>query len=400
MRLFWVSCYCGSNTFDKLFKCLKNKPEVSIQNYLSLLLSGVNYNGVQNTTLSERQISRGQKIIYWKAYKEDLENSDIIEYLPFVTVPVIGQIFRFCAVLFKLINYLLRGEKPQLIICDVMRFWVSTPALLFGKLFGVKMVGFAADIPQMYLHQYKGRVSWIHSLQRKFYSSVTTHYDAYIELSSYMDEHINPHKRPMIVIEGLVDSITIESSQKQTKKQHANKNIILMYTGGLYEKYGVKMLIDAVASRTDSKIELWLLGKGELEEYINTLNNENIKFLGYCPHDKVVKMQQQADFLINPRFSNEDYTKFSFPSKIMEYLVSGTPVISTKLKGIPNEYFNYIIPIEEETISGLNDAFDTVLRMSASEYTSLGERGRQFVLQKKNNKIQAMRLISWIEKLK
>ncbi|SNU03301.1 Glycosyltransferase involved in cell wall bisynthesis [Prevotellaceae bacterium MN60] len=295
---------------------------------------------------------------------------------------------------------MLRREKPQLVICDVMRFWVSTPALLFGKIFGVKMVGFAADIPQMYLHQYKGNISWIHSLQRKFYSSITTHYDAYIELSSYMDEHINPKNRPMIVVEGLVDSTSVVNHQdRQIERQTSSNNIILMYTGGLYEKYGVKMLIDAVASRKDSKIELWLLGKGELEEYLSTLNNANIKYFGYCPHDKVVTMQQQADFLINPRFSNEDYTKYSFPSKIMEYLVSGTPVISTRLKGIPDVYFNYIIPIEEETVEGLSVVLDQILQMDTDELNTLGNKGRDFVLKNKNNSVQAKRIVDWLETL-
>lgn len=400
MRLFWVSCLCSSSTFDELFKELKNKPEVSIQHYLALLISGLSNNGIKNTTLCDRQISRGNGRLFWRGYKEQDNNDHIIEYLPFISIPVVSQIVRFCAVIIKLIGYLLRREKPQLVICDVMRFWVSTPALLFGKIFGVKMVGFAADIPQMYLHQYKGNISWIHSLQRKFYSSITTHYDAYIELSSYMDEHINPKNRPMIVVEGLVDSTSVVNHQdRQIERQTSSNNIILMYTGGLYEKYGVKMLIDAVASRKDSKIELWLLGKGELEEYLSTLNNANIKYFGYCPHDKVVTMQQQADFLINPRFSNEDYTKYSFPSKIMEYLVSGTPVISTRLKGIPDVYFNYIIPIEEETVEGLSVVLDQILQMDTDELNTLGNKGRDFVLKNKNNSVQAKRIVDWLETL-
>lgn len=396
MKLFWVSCYCGANTFDKLFEILKSKPEVSIQHYLSLLLSGININGVQNITISERQISRGQKPYYWKSYKEELKNGDIVEYLPFLTIPLLGQIIRANAVFFKLLGYLIWGEKPRVIICDVMRFWVSTPALLFGKIFKVKVVGFAADIPQMYFHQYKGKVTWIQSLLRKLYSSITTHYDAYIELSSYMDECINPKKRPKIVIEGIVGS-SEESIFKIKNKEYAHSNKIILYTGGLYEKYGVKMLVDAVAERKDSSIELWLLGKGELETYIQSVSSPNIKFFGYCPHEKVIAMQQDADFLINPRFSNEDYTKYSFPSKIMEYLVSGTPIIGTRLKGIPDDYFDYIIPIEEETISGLNVVFDKILHMTASECEILGKKGKQYVLQQKNNIIQSNRLIDWIE---
>lgn len=396
MKLFWVSCYCSTSTFEDLFKRLVNKPEVSIQHYLDLLLKGTNINGVKNYTLCDRQIPKKSGKLFWKSYKEMLENGDVFVYLPFLTIPILGHLIRFFSVFFKLIGYSLRGEKPEVIICDVMRFWVSTAALFYGKIFKVKVIGFAADIPQMYLHQYNGRKSLIYKLQRGFYSSITTHYDAYIELSEYMDHCINPHKRPMIVIEGIVDGQPNEEQNTKELMGVQNNKTVMLYTGGLYEKYGVKLLVDSVAIRKDSAIELWLLGKGDLEEYIHNINCDSIVFYGYCPHEQVVDMQRKADFLINPRFSYEDYTKYSFPSKIMEYLVSGTPVISTKLKGIPEEYFNYIIPIKDESIEGLTAVYDSILNMDKKELILLGQKGRKFVLQNKNNIVQSKRLIDWL----
>ena len=37
-------------------------------------------------------------------------------------------------------------------------------------------------------------------------------------------------------------------------------------------------------------------------------------------------------------------------SKIFEYMVSGNPVLSTRIKGIPDEYFDYIIPLDSPSI--------------------------------------------------
>ena len=62
-----------------------------------------------------------------------------------------------------------------------------------------------------------------------------------------------------------------------------------------------------------------------------------------------------ATLLINPRFSNEEYTKYSFPSKNMEYMASGTPILTTKLPGMPKEYYEYIYLFEEESIEGMKN---------------------------------------------
>ena len=39
-------------------------------------------------------------------------------------------------------------------------------------------------------------------------------------------------------------------------------------------------------------------------------------------HPKIVKEEKKSTLLVNPRFTNEEYTKYSFPSKNMEYMAS------------------------------------------------------------------------------
>ena len=395
MKLFWVSCYCSSNTFNKLFRELSNKPEVSIQNYFYLLLSGLKDAGVENITLCDRQISGKEKKHFWKGFTESDDYNKEIHYVPVITIPGISQLLRFFSVLCIMFWNLLKAKKPDAIICDIMRFWVSTPALLIGKLFRIKVIGYAADIPQMYNHQYKEKKSLFGDLQKIIYSAVTTHYDAYIELSSYMDICINPRRRPHIVIEGIVENPIKETNNVSVIRKENDKTIFL-YSGGLYAKYGVKMLIDSVLHSSNPNIVLRLLGKGELETYLKSIDTEKIEYLGYCPHDKVLELQKTSDFLINPRYSNEEYTKYSFPSKIMEYLASGTPVISTRLKGIPEEYFNYILPIEEESVEGVLSVMEKAFRLSLDERFNLGREGRHFVSKYKSKQYQSNRLIDWI----
>ena len=61
---------------------------------------------------------------------------------------------------------------------------------------------------------------------------------------------------------------------------------------------------------------------------------------------------------MNPRFTGAEYTLYSFPSKNIEYMVSGTPVITTRLAGIPDDYYPYVFVFEEEINENINDEDD------------------------------------------
>ena len=69
--------------------------------------------------------------------------------------------------------------------------------------------------------------------------------------------------------------------------------------------------------------------------------------------DEILELQRNATILVNPRQNNEEFTKYSFPSKNLEYLSSGTPLVAYKLDGIPEEYSNYINYVEDDSIESL-----------------------------------------------
>ena len=53
-----------------------------------------------------------------------------------------------------------------------------------------------------------------------------------------------------------------------------------------------------------------------------------------------------ADFLLNPRDPAWPGAAYSFPSKLFDYFRAGKPIISTRLDGIPADYFTVLRPID------------------------------------------------------
>ena len=102
---------------------------------------------------------------------------------------------------------------------------------------------------------------------------------------------------------------------------------------------------------------------------------------------------------MNPRPTTEEYTKYSFPSKNMEYMVSGTAVLTTALPGMPEEYKKHVYLIEDEGVDGISNAFKNIAKLSDEEVVNKGRLAREFVLSEKNNKIQTKKIIELINRI-
>lgn len=174
----------------------------------------------------------------------------------------------------------------------------------------------------------------------------------------------------------------------------------MLYTGRLNRRYGLELLLQAMKELQDPDIELWLCGSGEMEEEIRAYaaQDSRIRFFGFLPHEEAVQLQKQATVLVNPRTNQGEYTKYSFPSKTMEYMASGRPVMMFRLDGIPGEYDPFLTYIPEESSASIRDTVESLRRLSPSELDAMGARGRDFVLKNKNRNVQMRRVLDFIHK--
>ena len=197
-------------------------------------------------------------------------------------------------------------------------------------------------------------------------------------------------------MEGSVDYTFIPNTILKKREQR-----VIMYAGSIEAEYGFHELVRAFMSLPNSDIELHIYGNGK---FVKTLleyqkQDPRIKYQGIVSNEQIVILEQQSTLLVNPRLSHQDFVKYSFPSKTSEYMLSGTPLLTTKLPGIPKEYFEYLYTFEEETIEGFANKMKKVLALPSTELQDMGRRAQQFILENKNNLIQTKRLIDFFTKL-
>lgn len=222
------------------------------------------------------------------------------------------------------------------------------------------------------------------------------HVDSYVLLTDQMKEMLPINQSPYTVIEGLVKQQGDPLSCQSDEINNENKSIL--YTGTLNKKFGVLNLIKAFIEMNETDITLNVCGSGDSELEIKNYSNKypNIKFWGQVSNDKALELQNSATVLVNPRQNNELFTRYSFPSKNMEYLLSGKPLVAYKLDGIPDEYDLYIQYVENDEISTLARKLKNVVNMPADERVEIGRQGQKFVLDEKNNVIAVGKIIEMI----
>ena len=80
-------------------------------------------------------------------------------------------------------------------------------------------------------------------------------------------------------------------------------------------------------------------------------------------------------------------------------MVSGTPVLTTILPGMPVEYHQYVYMFDKgETVDGYASVLNQVLSLPLEQLQEKGKEARQWVLRNKNNYLQAKRIIDLLGK--
>ena len=218
--------------------------------------------------------------------------------------------------------------------------------------------------------------------------------DSYVLLSPYMRERLPIKDKPWVLMEGIYDTSSIpQNIEKETER-------VILYTGNLSRRYGISELLEAFHQIKKDNYRLWICGRGDAEEDIVNLSKEDsrIKFFGVVTHDEVLTLQQKASVLVNPRSSEGEYTKYSFPSKTMEYLASGTPTVMCHLPAIPEEYDKYIYYITDESTAGIRAKLLEVCDKNDDELAAFGKRAADFIKNEKNASVQAKKIIDLMNK--
>lgn len=389
MHILFVGKVCPTNTANTIMRKTGKNPGFQIIKFSRLILDGFVHNQSQVSALTNIITSTSP---IGKSNTE-IDNHIHYHYLPYIKLPVIQQLIQFVYSFFYTLIWCKRTPGDKIVLCDIFASSCSMGSVLAAQLMQTKKTMILTDmlIPPATIAQDTKKWWWkiFFKMRVRSQENGLKKYDGFIFLTKYMNITYNPNKKPYIVMEGSVDH-TFSPQTINTKKTTR----VIMYAGAIEAEYGFDTLVQAFMQISQPDIELHIYGGGKFVEKLLEYQQKDIriKYKGVVTNEEIIVAEQEASLLVNPRYSNQEFVKYSFPSKTSEYMLSGTPVLTTKLSGIPEEYFQYLYTFDDETVEGYAHKLDEILSLPDDELKQQGLKAQEFVLKNKNNIIQSQRI--------
>ena len=408
MDILYISSVPSPEEFDRIKT--KVKPNILLTTYgmnesgfkfHTLIMDGLRQNGVNTVSLVGRSVSRGTHSgLFWKKRVQKEEGVEH-RHLSLINFPLLKHLWLGLAFFFQTLGWQIknRGKEKGMII-DASYVSVIPFVLLASLGFKCKKTAiycdiydYMADVEDAFENK---EVSFVKRVAKKIIKKCYAKLDGYVFLTEQMDTVINPTHKPYIVMEGLVD---IHMQTRPNELENKAEGKVVMYAGAIRAQYGVKNLVEGFMDYDNPDARLWIFGDGDYKDALKDVHERDrrITFFGAVPLKTVIEKEFEATLMVNPRPVDKEFTKYSFPSKNMEYMVSGTPILTTRLPGMPAEYYDYIYTIDGNDKADITAALQTTLAHSPEELLAMGKKSKEFVLTHKNNVHQAARIMALLE---
>ena len=171
-----------------------------------------------------------------------------------------------------------------------------------------------------------------------------------------------------------------------------------LYTGLLGGHAGIELLLKAFREISAPGVELWICGKHPTADFLRRVEEDRrVCYHGAVSERELEALSNRAAAFVNPRPVTIRESDFNFPSKILEYLSYGKPVVSTWTPGLAPEYRDILVVADGDSPGELARAMESVLGWSPGRRVAYRERVAAFLERDRLWAVQAARLRRWVE---
>ena len=218
----------------------------------------------------------------------------------------------------------------------------------------------------------------------------------YSELGMPLERHFH---LPILVDTGVYENISNSLVDALRSKDY------ILSTGSLAEKNGIQYMIRAFEDIAKEYLDLYMVftggaNEGTKKNILRYLRDKGLRsriiFTGFLERDQLIWVYQNARGLLCCR-SNSIYANYGFPTKLGEYLASGSPVIVTRVgdvdKYLIDEETAYLA--ESENTASISAAIRKLL-LDRHKAKSVGDNGRKVAKKHFYYKVYSYALVKFL----
>ena len=218
---------------------------------------------------------------------------------------------------------------------------------------------------------------------------------AYVITETVAEDYASKIKT-LLVDGGISEDVLSHIPLKDSR--HKDKTICLI-AGNLTETNGVKLLLDASKYLKEDNIELWFAGKGDMVKLIKqeASTNSQIFYKGFFDTNQLFETYASVDILLNLRLMPADEGRYLFPSKLLEYMITGRRVISTDFAHVKEVYggiCDVLISSDAENLANL------LKEISVNKNDEKGALAQDFMLRNRTWRAQIGKIVKMLENRK
>ena len=383
MHIIYAVSACSDGVYQKLYEGSQRKPSIQAQKYHRLLIEGLG-TITRVDVVSNPPVNREAMKKPWMWIPNETFGNVVYHNTPAIRSPLLKQPV---VALTSFFRTLFLARKDSVLVVDCLNRTTSIFALLAARCRGLRCVGIVTDLPEMMLS------GWAAKVVSDF---LVAHCTDYVMLTEAMNRRLNPHNKPCVILEGHAD---IAMKNRENRLEDKAKPRVVLYAGCIARQYGLMELMEGflLADLPDAQLHLYGVCDADIDLAAITREHPNIRYGGVLLNHQVVEKEMGATLLVNPRPTVEEFVQYSFPSKNMEYMASGTPLLTTRLPGMPAEYYPYVYLLEKESAQGIADALRKILSNSDEALHRKGAEARDFILGTRNNVAQGQKILTMLE---
>ncbi len=399
MKILLLGSLISAAQMEKLNSNSKEKASVAPVNYETMLAKGLVENGAKVDALSVPAVAAFLHSIYKHidGKQETIEGSISIQWVPFINIQGMKQ-FTIKRNVEKLLEKWLRENKDvkdKVVLMYSIYPPYTEPAVRLCKKYGCHLCAVITDLPE-YMYSWKnmkGIRGWYSKRLSAKMIDLQGKCDSYILFTKPMATKMGIEDKPYMVSEGFCDASIFDDIPNQEK--YPRKTIV--YGGNLSRLYGIQNLVKGFM-QTDLDAELHLYGVGEDAGFITECAKQDsrIRFFGRVDRKTLLVALKKAHLLVVNKPTADDYSNYSFSSKILEYMASGTPLLTTKVGGMPEEYYEYLYFFDKEGIEGIKWSLEKIIKYNEVQLQDKGIAAKKFAIDRKNYQYTTRKIIKFL----
>lgn len=397
MNVLFLCCAYSEAQKSHFLDFSKRGYQFAAQNLQEALIDGFQQNGIELNVLSVPSLSSyltGCRLLRVKDAHFIFRGKECGKSIGYINLPIIRRL-NTCKINTYLEEWYKRCSGQKIIFVYALLKWEMQIACKFKQSHpDVKISIIIPDLPRFMGYNKVLKQLGFQKRDEILTNKLVKNFDAFVVLAEPMIKDLGVVDKKYIVVEGIYSDTGRKNNVTKTK------NKVILYTGNIGERYGIRLLMDAFEKIQDENYRLWIRGTGDNSLVLEKAKNDDrIEYIGPMSKSELNSLQKKATVLVNPVTPDREFTRFFFPSKTMDYMASGTPTVMFKLDCLPAEYDEYLFFFRDSNAISMAETLKDICEKDPDDLELFGKRASSFIFNNKTPKKQVAKILELFQAL-